>query len=95
MPILVGLGLTLVLLYLWLLGHWFARVVMVLALAVLFSAALRFILPSAARLPPGRAPIAMVVSPGRTPVKRPIKEMLDNLEDIFGISCLDTGLIGR
>ena len=34
----------------------------------------------------------MVVSPGRTPVKRPIKEMLDNLEDIFGISCLDTDL---
>ena len=40
MPILVGLGFALVLLYLWLLGHWFARVVMVLALAVLFSAAL-------------------------------------------------------
>ena len=40
MPILIGLGFALVLLYLWLLGHWFARVVMVLALAVLFSAAL-------------------------------------------------------
>ena len=42
MPILVGFGFALVLLYLWLLGHWFARRVMVLALAVLFSAALRW-----------------------------------------------------
>jgi hypothetical protein len=43
MPILVGFGFALVLLYLWLLGHWFARVVMVLTLAVLFSATLRFL----------------------------------------------------
>src|ERR1700712_572503 len=50
MPILVGFGFALVLLYLWLLGHWFARVVMVLTLAVLFSAALcwSYHLPSAA-----------------------------------------------
>jgi len=40
MPILVGLGFALVLLYLWLLGHWFARVVMVLALAVLLDVGL-------------------------------------------------------
>jgi hypothetical protein len=42
MPVAIGLVLALVLLYLWLLGHWFARRVMVLALAVLFSAALRW-----------------------------------------------------
>jgi hypothetical protein len=39
MPILIGLGFALVLLYLWLLGHWFARGVMVLALAVLLGVA--------------------------------------------------------
>jgi len=38
MHIIVGLGLALVLLYFWLLGHWFARVVMFLALAVAFGA---------------------------------------------------------
>jgi hypothetical protein len=37
MPTFIGLAFALVLLYLWLLGHWFARVVMVLALAVLFG----------------------------------------------------------
>jgi hypothetical protein len=37
MRILVGLVLALVLLYFWLLGHWFARVVMFLALAALFG----------------------------------------------------------
>ena len=37
MEILVGLALALVLLYFWLLGHWFARVVMFLALAVAFG----------------------------------------------------------
>jgi len=37
MEILVGLALALVLLYFWLLGHWFARVVMFLALAAAFG----------------------------------------------------------
>jgi len=37
MHILIGLVLALVLLYFWLLGHWFARVVMFLALAAIFG----------------------------------------------------------
>ena len=45
MLITIGLGLALVLLYLWLLGHWFARVVMVLALAVLFGGTV-WVIPS-------------------------------------------------
>jgi len=38
MHILVGLVLALVLLYYWLIGHWFARVVMFLTLATTFGA---------------------------------------------------------
>src|SRR5690348_14818851 len=37
MEILVGLGFAVVLLYLWLLGHWFARVLVFLLLAALFG----------------------------------------------------------
>jgi hypothetical protein len=50
MPILIGLGFALVLLYLWLLGHWFARGVMLLALAVLLGGVELVILSPTSRL---------------------------------------------
>jgi hypothetical protein len=62
MPILVGLGLALVLLYLWLLGHWFARVVMALALAVLLGGVELVILSPTSRLASAFARTIRVVS---------------------------------
>ena len=62
MPILVGLGFALVLLYLWLLGHWFARVVMVLALAVLLGGVELVILSPTSRLASAFARPIRVVS---------------------------------
>ena len=64
MPTFIGLAFALVLLYLWLLGHWFARVVMVLALAVLFGGvAVSLRSSSAAWPPPWRALFAGVGNP--------------------------------
>jgi hypothetical protein len=70
MPILIGLGFALVLLYLWLLGHWFARGVMLLALAVLLGGVELMILSPTSRLASAFArTIRWFQSPGR---KRPL-----------------------
>jgi hypothetical protein len=64
MHILIGLSLALVLLYFWLSGHWFARIVTFLALAVVCGigvAALAATIAQSAGAPPGNPAIEVVI----------------------------------
>jgi hypothetical protein len=58
--ILVGIGVAVVLLYYWLLGHWFARALTFLALAVVMGMGLALLMASAANAGAANGPFGLL-----------------------------------